>query len=892
MTDTQDRVASNPEGEQDSLRRLADEQASLRRVATLVAEGAEPAEIFAAVAMESARILDLEQATVFSFDLHGSVRLLGMSAPQDGLSVGATYPPHPGVIEEVWRTGRPATVEYANVPGEIATRLLASGIRSALGVPITVDGSTWGVVNALSTEGHPLPADAESRLAAFTEIVSTAIANARAADEIRRLAEEQASLRRVATLVAREAVPDEVFAAVAEEVGQLLGVPIVQMSRYGSDRMVTVVGTWGVQPPFTPGSSWPMDGPTLSAKVFETGRPARIDDYTGLAGTIPALVRDAGISSGVGAPIVVNGRLWGVIMGLTTDDAPLPSGIEDRLMGFTELVGTAIANADARADLERLVDEQAALSEVALTVAEGSPPEEVFARVAEQVGRLLNVPAISMVRFEPDGTSTAIAVWGEGNPFGVGATFEPWPGVMSQVRETGRPVRLEDYAYSTGPTTARLQAARIHSGVGVPVIVDGRVWGTTIALATGGASLPEGIEERLAGFTHLVATAIASTQARDDLHRLAEEQAALRRVATLVAEGAPAPEIFAAVAKEVAEVSGLPLVEMARFDPDGWLTVIGSAGDHPLKTGTRWPMDNPTGSAAIQETRESRRIEYSDDLRGTVADAIRTVGVRWAVGVPIVVDGRVWGSIGAAATGEEPPPAEVEARLMAFTEIVATAVSNATANSQLLASRARIVAAGDEARRRIERDLHDGTQQQLVSLGLDLQALKRFIPPEQVPVLAEIQRVQDELNAVTDEVREISRGLHPPLLTQAGLGPALRSLARRAGLPVELDVKIDQRLPESIEIAAYFVVSEGLTNAAKHADASVVHVTAAVDDNRLVLVTADDGQGGALPETGSGLAGLTDRVEALGGRLALTSPRGRGTTISVELPLVPVASDF
>jgi signal transduction histidine kinase len=876
--------------------------------------------------------------------------------------------------------------------------------------------------------------------------------------DLRRVLDEQAALRRVATLVAGGSEPAEVFAAVAEEVGRLLGVSIVQMSRYVSDQAVTVVAAWGEQP-LPPGSTWPLDGPTLSAQVLKTGRPARIDDYSHLPGKMLGLIREAGIRSGVGAPLMVNGELRGVIGVLSRDDRPLAAGIEARLLGFTELVGTAIANADARADLQRLADEQEALRHVAVMVAEGSPPEEVFAGVAEQVGNLLSVPAISMVRFEPDGTSTAIAVWGEGNPFGVGATFAPWPGVMLQVRETGRPARLEDYAHSTGPTTARLQAARIHSGVGVPIIVDGRIWGATIALATGGALLPEGIEDRLAGFTDLVATAIsntqvshdlhrladeqgalrrvatlvaqgaeahgvfdavceetgrllgatsvnlahftqdgfnltmagwslrdthvptgtrlpldgetinvlvwtqgaparfesyegasgelaalirergikseigapvrvagevwgalfagwdtgdpppvgmefrlasfaeligtavANTQSRDDLHRLADEQAALRRVATLVAEGAPPQEVFAAVAREVAEVSGLPLVEMARFDPDGWLTVIGSAGDHPLRTGTRWPTDNPTGSAVIRDTRRAIRIEYTDDLPGTVAEALRSIGVRWAVGVPIIVDGRVWGSIGVAAVGRQPPPVDVEERLLGFTELVATAVSNATNYAQLIASRARIVAAGDEARRRIERDLHDGTQQQLVSIGLDLKGLKGALPAGSDAARREVDRIQDMLVAVTDDIREISRGLHPALLSHAGLAAAVRSLARRSPVPVELDLNIDRRLPQSIEIATYYAVSEALANAAKHAHAALVRVSVCIEDDRLRAVIVDDGQGGAQPGASSGLTGLIDRVEALGGRLSVASPRGHGTSISIELGLDSVVAD-
>jgi PAS domain S-box-containing protein len=934
------------------------------------------------------------------------------------------------------------------------TRFVSTGKGRLFGkrlelMGMRADGSEFPIELALSrVEGEPL------FICAALRDLSEAKRTER---DLRQVVAEQAGLRRVATLVAEGSPPADVFAAVAEEVGHLLDVPIVQMSRYASERTVTIAGTWGEQP-FPPGSTWPLDGPTLSSQVLETGRPARIDDYTDLPGTIPDLIRQAGVRSGVGAPVVVNGELWGVIMALSTDETPLPPGIEDRLLGFTELVATAIANSDARADLERIAEEQAALRRVAVMVAEGAPPEDVFATVAEQVGNLLGVPAISMVRFDPDETSTAIAVWGEGNPFGVGTTFEPWPGVMLQVRTTARPARLEDFAYSTGPTTARLQAARIHSGVGVPIIVDGRVWGTTIALATGGASLPTGIEERLGGFTDLVATAIANTQARDELRSLLQEQAALRRVATLVAEGAEPHDVFAAVAEEIAHVLAVPLVGTYRYESDGTATVTAGWGDPLYPVGSRLSLEGQSILASIRQTGQPAKIDDYSDLEGEVAEVARKASVHWAVGVPIVIDGRLWGAMTAASTEPDPTPSRTEERLSAFTELaataisntqvsddlhrladeqgalrrvatlvaqgtqahgvfdavcaetgrllgatsvnlaqfttdgfnlamagwsmrdthiptgtrmplegetinvvvwqtgapgrfdsyegasgrlatlirergiasevgapvivageiwgaliagwdtgdapppgiefrlanfaelVATAVSNATAYSELINSRARIVAAGDEARRRIERNLHDGTQSQLVSVGLDLQALKKTIPPELEPLRSEVDRVHEKLASVTEDVREISRGLHPALLSRGGLDPALRSLARKAPLPVELHLNVDRRLPQPIETATYFVVSEALANAAKHASASTVRVSVRLEGARLRTVVSDDGQGGAVPQEGSGLTGLIDRVEALGGRLTVVSPPG-GTTISVELGVENVAID-
>jgi GAF domain-containing protein len=278
---------------------------------------------------------------------------------------------------------------------------------------------------------------------------------------------------------------------------------------------------------------------------------------------------------------------------------------------------------ESTGSLRRLADEQAALRRVAVLVAQGATPDQVFAAVAEEVAHLLDAPAISMVRFEPDETSTAIAVWGDENPFGVGATFEPWPGVMLHVRQTGQPARLEDFAYSTGPTTARLQAARIHSGVGVPINVDGRVWGTIIALATRGDTLPPGVEERLSSFTELVATALANAQARDELDLFVREQAALRRVATIAASGASSAEVFRAVVDEVKTLLDLPVVALTRYEPDETVRMVAAAGDHPFQEGTRWPLSGlpvlsvmpdcgaRTGSTPTRSRRPARRAQRS-----------------------------------------------------------------------------------------------------------------------------------------------------------------------------------------------------------------------------------------------------------------------------------------
>jgi signal transduction histidine kinase len=398
-------------------------------------------------------------------------------------------------------------------------------------------------------------------------------------------------------------------------------------------------------------------------------------------------------------------------------------------------------------------------------------------------------------------------------------------------------------------------------------------------------------------FTDLVATAVANAQnrvaletSRDELARLLAEQAALRRVATLVARGIDPAEVFSAVAEEVRRLLGADNAGIVRYVPDGTAVVISGAGDEDLVTwpaGTRLELRDYLAPAVVGRTGRSARAD-EDAWSGETdpaADGLRERGIRSVVASPIVVDGRLWGAVG-ALTRREPFPSDAADRLTDFTELVATAVANAQSRTELAASRARIVAAADQTRRRIERDLHDGTQQRLVSLGLELRLAQGTVPAELTGLESEIGRVADELNGVVEDLREIARGIHPAILSEGGLGPALRTLGRRAAIAVELDVAALGRLPEPVEVAAYYVISEALTNATKHAHASGVEVSAEVSGSTLRVCVRDDGAGGADPLEGSGLVGLKDRIEALGGTFSVHSPAGGGTTVTCELPVV------
>jgi signal transduction histidine kinase len=290
-------------------------------------------------------------------------------------------------------------------------------------------------------------------------------------------------------------------------------------------------------------------------------------------------------------------------------------------------------------------------------------------------------------------------------------------------------------------------------------------------------------------------------------------------------------------------------------------------------------------SGLILETGQPARIENYAEAPGEAPKAAREMGWRSSVGAPITVEGRLWGILAVVSKTEQPLPPDTEERLAEFTDLVATAIANAEGRAELDASRARIVATADATRRRIERDLHDGAQQQLVSLALEVRAAQAGTPEEMSKHRDDLSHIVEGLTAVLDGLREIALGIHPAILAEGGLGPALKTLANRSPIPVELDVRDDGRLSEPVEVAAYYVVSEALTNAAKYSRASKVEVDVEVQATTLRVAVRDDGVGGADPAHGSGLLGLKDRAEAIGGTICLESLDGGGTTLVAELPL-------
>jgi PAS domain S-box-containing protein len=568
----------------------------------------------------------------------------------------------------------------------------------------------------------------------------------------------------------------------------------------------------------------------------------------------------------------------------------------------------------SRDRLSVLADLQAALRRVATLVARGASPPEVFSAVADEMARCLHVGHATVSRYDAEEALTPLAIWHEERlhklPPGLRLPLEG-DNVAARVLRTGRPARMDSHDNAPGPQATRIRELGIRSAVGVPIVVDGRLWGAAIVGSRGPEPMPPDTEARIADFADLVATAIANAAtraelqaSRDELHVLAEQQAALRRVATLVARGASPSEVFSAVAVELARFEGVyhhSVLFRYESNDAGVLLAVGlgdprdAAADEALPAdvveavkkylGKRFSLEGESVAVKVLRTGRAARMDSYENAPGSVAATFRRLGIRTAVGVPIIVDGHVWGAAIVGSSAPDPLPPDTESRVGDFADLVATAIANAETRAQLIASRARIVAAADDARRRLERDLHDGAQQRLVALGLHARLAEASVPPELDGLKSELSRLVSGLTGVFADLQEISRGIHPAILSKGGLGPALKALARRCTVAVTLDLAIDRRLPDSVEVGAYYLVAEALTNTAKHARASEVTVRAQSKDDNLYLSIRDDGIGGADVGKGSGLIGLQDRVEALGGQMRIMSPAGSGTSLHVTIPL-------
>jgi PAS domain S-box-containing protein len=700
--------------------------------------------------------------------------------------------------------------------------------------------------------------------------------------ESRRAAEDQAALRRVATIVAHEAPPEEVFAAVVREIGGVLDADATHLGRFEGDAVVSVA-QWGRYAGVPIGASYRLTGDSVSARVLRAGGPGRMDGYDDASGVIAEAVRRIGIRFAIGVPISVEGRTWGVMIASSKREEPFPAHTESRLEHFTELVATAISNASARAEVRALADEQVALRRVATLVARQTPQGDVFSAIAEEIGRLLPVDSIEMVRYDDDRVAVVVAGWGALAPAMPNGTRVPLGGrnVTSVVFRTRRAARLDDED-SSGPIAAGVTAEGVRSAVATPIIVEGRLWGAMVAANTHAERVSADTESRIGQFTELMATAIANAEARTEVARLADEQAALRRVATLVAQGPAPAAVFDAVTAEVAELLDASAVTLARYSDDE-LTVVATRGVSYVQVGDRYPTRGVNVTSTVARTGRTARLDDYTDASGEIGEYARATGVRSVVAAPVVIDGRTWGVLAVIWTDRGPPPEDTEDRLAGFAELLDTAIANADSRDELTASRARVLAAGDEARRRVVRDLHDGAQQRLVHTVVTLKLAKQALPGDLDGGLALVGEALGTAERATEELRELAHGILPSMLTLGGLRAGIAAFVSRLALPVEAGVAAD-RLPPGIEASAYFIVAEALTNVVKHARANRATVRAVVEDEVLELEVTDDGVGGVNPE-GHGLLGIADRVDALGGRLRIASADGGGTVVTASLPL-------
>jgi signal transduction histidine kinase len=657
-----------------------------------------------------------------------------------------------------------------------------------------------------------------------------------AARERARITDEQAALRRLATLVAHGAPPGEIFGAVAREVGQILVAGHAAVIRYEPYATMTTVGTWNngriAVPPV--GSHFLLEEGTVSELVARTDAPGRIDAYDATvgAGEFLTALRDLGLKCAVGCPITVGGRLWGAVIAASAS-GPLPEDTEKRMLDVTDLVATAIANADSRAKLARsLAVEIEARAEADLS--------------ADLARILLRAPDVK--------------------------TAQP-----AAAQHLARALKLPSAAIQLGaiPDDEHQVAFPLHD------------YGVPVGYLLVPAGLPRPTLRRLR--ERVVPSMEVLLQAARERERIAEEQVALRRLAILVAQGASPEEIFAAVARELGHILQVRHTAVVRYEPDATRTVVGVWNTGRVATlplGSRWPLEKGTVGELVARTKAPGRIDDIQTTVGTgpILTTYRDLGINRLVGCPITVDGRLWGAMIAASTSE-PLPEDTEKRMLDFTDLVATAIANADSHDKLQASRARVLAAADATRRLIERDLHDGTQQRLVSTMLVLRAVETTLPAELEESRGLLSQATQALDGALEDLRGIARGLHPALLSRRGLAPAIKALARCSPIPVQLNMRADQRLAEHYEVTTYHIVSEALTNAAKHTDASMVHVDLIVENATIRLWIRDDGNGGADPDHGSGLLRITDRVEALGGRLEITSPVGGSTSLLAEIPI-------
>ncbi|HEX8103964.1 MAG TPA: GAF domain-containing protein, partial [Solirubrobacteraceae bacterium] len=810
---------------QQALRQLADERAALRRVAELAARGAARSDVLHAVAAQASRLTGVDFVTLLRFEPDGTTEIVALHGPPHGIEVGMRAPGDgDGAVQETFRTGAPAhRDDLRDVAGRWPSLADARGYRSSAAAPIVLDGALWGTLVVTGADG-PLSPETREGLAGFAELAGTAIAAVQARDDARRLAEEQAALRRVAELGARRAASAEVFEAIVQEASDLVGGAATVLATIEAGA-AHIQATCRSDVPV--GMRFPVDpaATPLLHQLVRTRRPVRGDRVHESAAS--AAIAGMSIVDIVGVPIEVGGELWGFLSTHTPGPPPPPS-TEAQLTAFARLAAAAISGSRALRDLQELADDQAALRRIAEVVARGASPDEVAQRVTGEAAALLGGRPMTLSRLDGEALEV-VATAGGPAPAGAGVPFAE------------------------------------HSA---PVVVEGQVWGH-LAAASPGAPLDPGMQARLAQFAKLAGVAIAGAQTRKSALALLAEQTALRRIAELVAHGVAPDELFAAVTVEASKLLDDHPTTMTKIEPGNEIVVVAVHGS-PATVGARIAFTEGMLPALVRRSGRPVRI---DDYTPRGSPIAREYRLAAAVGAPILVEGEVWGVM-AASSSTGPLPSDAEERLGQFAELVGAAIANTESHAQLAASRARVIAASDETRRRLQRDLHDGAQQRLVQTVITLRLAVAAMRKRDTRAEGLVEGALEHAMRATDALRDLARGMLPAALERGGLRTGIATLVSGLSLPVELDVEAPRLTPDA-EAAAYFVVAEALTNVVKHAAASraTVRIAYDADGGMLSVRVRDDGVGGAnaSPDSGTGLVGLSDRVAAARGTLAVTS---------------------
>ena len=628
-----------------------------------------------------------------------------------------------------------------------------------------------------------------------------------------------------------------------------------------------------------------------------------------LHGTVGAIWPPVGIGI---AMIVIGGpSLWpGIFLGdiLPTDwSAPLGSILGQTTGNVLEVLVAALLFmrlTNRRTGFERVWDVFALVAAVGV----GTLISAVFGVVSLRLGHLIKASDVG----------TVFRTWWLGD-FSGGLVFAPVCLVWATRRSWHVPRRRlvegalllaalivlikapsqEDVPYIVFPVLiwAALRFGPFGAATAVAITATITVWDTAhgagpfVRTSITHSLLATQLFVAVSALTSLVLAAVTAerTASEQAERELAAEQAALRRIATLVAADAEPERVFEEVTAEAAQTLSASTASLARFDPGDTVTFIGAwsqTGTLAFPVGSSVTLGGAGVLAAVRETGQPQRIERYDRLPGPVAERMASFGYGSAAAAPIKLGGNVWGALVAAGQADTPLPAGADRRLGDFAELVAQALANADAYRKLADSRARIVEVADDERRRLERNLHDGAQQRLVSLALQLRLVKKAIGKDDAAAESLLTQADDELELALEELRELARGIHPATLTSHGLHSALNGLIERAPIPVQVTELPTERLPEAVEAAVYYLVAEAITNVAKYSQATqaTVRVERSASNGHVTVAVEDDGVGGADPEAGTGLVGLTDRIEALGGRLEIASPRGRGTRLTAEIP--------